>query len=108
MASETGNDTPAQRPGDDFAAGGGRKRGKKWNIAEQMSLMDACAAVCFDAAVGAQQTADLFASKIETAFLRSDRCPSREAFESLPSGEKPRWYWCGSKSCKTHEDTKKV
>jgi hypothetical protein len=78
MVIETGNNTPAQRPGDDCAAGGGRKRGKKWNIVEQMSLMDAYAAVCFDAAEGAQQTADVFASKVETAF--------------------------GSKSCKTHAD----
>jgi hypothetical protein len=104
MANVTGSDTPAQPPGDDGAAGGGRKRGKKWSIAEQMSLMDAYAAVCFDAAIGAQQTADVFAARIEIEFLRSDRCPSRETFESLPSGEKSRWYGRGSKSCKTHAD----
>jgi hypothetical protein len=46
-------------------------------------LIDVYEAACIGAAVGAQGTADVFAAKIETAFLRGDRCPSREALESM-------------------------
>jgi hypothetical protein len=80
----------------------GKTRGVNWTAAEHLALMEAYGVITFDSITGANQTSEVFASRIEREYLRNRRCPSEVEYHS--NYHPSTWYGRDSRSCKLQAD----